>query len=112
MQRLIRKVNLNMDSLKSPSTQTTYKYHQEQFLATKPDPKTLDDISLTEHIEGYLGGMLESGLHYTYRNQAYQALKHYYSIRPNKKLLDWGEIKSCLGEIDNTGKKKGYKVED
>ena len=56
MQRVIKKVNLVNDSLGSERTKEVYAYHQSEFLKSKPDPKTLDDAALTEHIEGYLGG--------------------------------------------------------
>src|SRR5437899_10893987 len=104
MQRRISKVNLSRDSLKSPHTKDVYAYHIKEFLGTNPDPKTLDDAALTDHIEGYLKGMIESGLHSNYCKQAFYAIKHHYKYRPNKRLLDWDEIKSLLGEENHTGK--------
>ena len=57
--------------------------------------------------------MEESGLHYRYRCQFFYAIKHYYSTRPNKKSLDWDEIKKNIDKKNyNTGKKLGYTVEE
>ena len=50
MQRVIAKVNHRDASFKSPHTKDMYAYHMKQFLATNPDPKTLDDAALTDQL--------------------------------------------------------------
>lgn len=104
MLRQIVKVNHTSASIKSPHTKTMYEYHMKHFLDTKPP---LDDEGLTEHIEGFLVGMQQSGLSSSSCEQAYYAIKHYYTHKPNKTLLEWEEIKEVLGAKNHTGHKKG-----
>src|SRR5438552_781856 len=112
MQRVIAKVNPYSDTLKSKRTEEAYAYQIKEFLATPPDPRTLDNNALTEHIQGYLIGMRQSGVKSASPRQAFYAIKHYYTTKPNKRSLEWDEIKSVLGEKTNTGHKKGYTQEE
>src|SRR5438093_5409063 len=102
MQRVIAKVNHRDASFKSPHTKDMYAYHMKQFLATNPDPKTLDDAALTDHIEGYLEGMKQSGLSSSSCNQAYFAIHNFYTHKPNKKSLEWDDIKEVLPGNNHT----------
>ncbi|MGB7955637.1 MAG: tyrosine-type recombinase/integrase, partial [Candidatus Nitrosopolaris sp.] len=81
----------------------------KQFSPTNPPT---DNEKLTEHIEGYLVGMRESGLSSSSCNQAYFAIKHYYTHKPNKRSLEWEDIKEVgLGAANHTGHKKGFTPE-
>jgi hypothetical protein len=109
MQRVIVKVNHFSASLKSKRTEELYAYHMKLFKDTNPP---LDNDALTEHIEGYLEGMKQSGLSSSSCNQAYFAIRHFYTHKPNKKSLEWDDIKEVLGAKNHTGHKKAYKPED
>jgi hypothetical protein len=110
MQRVIVKVNHKDASFKSPNTKDLYAYHMKQFLTTNPPA---DNEGLTEHIEGYLEGMKQSGLSSSSCNQAYFAIQHFYTHKPNKRTpsLEWDDIKEVLPEKNHTGHKKGHKPE-
>jgi site-specific recombinase XerD len=108
MQRVIVKVNHVSASLKSKRTEELYAYHMKLFMGTNPPS---DNEALTEHIEGYLEGMKQSGLSSSSCNQAYFAIRHYYTHKPNKKSLEWDDIKDLLGANNHTGHKKSYTPE-
>jgi site-specific recombinase XerD len=108
MLRQIVKVNHVSASLKSKRTEEMYAYHMKQFFATNPPA---DNEGLTEHIEGYLEGMKQSGLSSSSCNQAYFAIRHYYTHKPNKRSLEWDDIKEVLPAPNHTGHKKGFKPE-
>ena len=97
------------DSLRSKHTKKQYQYQLNRFIKFVGDIHVLP-ITHDKHIIAYLLKMKEEGLSYSYRNLAFNAIKHYYVM--NDVILNWPKLSRFLGEntFDNT--LRGYTYQE
>jgi len=84
-----QQVNIFLDSLRSEHTKVQYQIQWDRYVKSKPiasqDPKIITNII------AYLMQMKQEGLSYSYRNTAFFAIEHYYTMEDDL-VLNWKKI--------------------
>lgn len=100
-----QQVNIFLDSLRSEHTKVQYQIQWDRYVKSKPiasqDPKIITNII------AYLMQMKQEGLSYSYRNTAFFAIEHYYTMEDDL-VLNWKKISKYLGEKTFDNEIRGY----
>ena len=105
-----QQVNIFLDSLNSKHTKEQYQIHWDRFRKTQPT-NTQDTKVVTNNIISYLMQMKAEGLSYSYRNTAFFAIKHHYTMVDDL-VLNWKKIAKLLGERTFDNEIRGYTREE
>jgi integrase len=101
-----RQVNIFLDSLNSKHTKEQYQIQWERY--QKSNPTTSQDTKvITNKIISYLMQMKSQGLSHSYRNTAFFAIKHHYTMVDDL-VLNWKKISKLLGEKTFDNEIRGY----
>lgn len=105
-----QQVNIFLDSLNSKHTKEQYQIQWDRY--EKSNPTTSQDTKvITNNIISYLMQMKQEGLSYSYRNTAFYAIKHHYTMVDDL-VLNWTKISKLLGERTFDNEIRGYSREE
>lgn len=103
-------INIFLDSLNSKHTKEQYQIHWDRY--QKNTPTTSQDTkAIQNNIISYLMQMKAEGLSHSYRNSAFSAIKHRYTMVDDL-LLNWHKISKLLGEKTFDNEIRGYTREE
>jgi integrase len=103
-------VNIFLDSLNSVHTKEQYQIHWDRYQKSKPTD-TQDAKVIQNNIISYLVEMKVQGLSHSYRNSAFSAIKHHYTMVDDL-VLNWHKISKLLGEKAVQNEIRGYTREE
>jgi integrase len=104
-----QQVNIFLDSLNSDYTKEQYLGHWDRYQKNAPTDSQ-EPMVIQNNIISYLMLMKREGLSHSYRNSAFSAIKHYYSM--NDIILNWRKISMFLGEKTSDNELRGYTREE
>jgi site-specific recombinase XerD len=91
---MAQQVNIFFDSLNSEHTKQQYQGHWERYLKSKPTDSQNTKI-IESNIIKYLVEMKVQGLSPSYRNSAFSAIKHHYTMVEDL-TLNWHDVSKFL----------------
>src|SRR2546422_9859671 len=103
-------VNIFLDSLNSKHTKEQYQIQWDRYQKNVPSTSQ-DNKVITNNIISYLMQMKQEGLSYSYRNTAFYAVKHHYTMVDDL-VLNWTKISKLLGERTFDNEIRGYSREE
>ena len=106
----MQQVNIFLDSLNSKHTKEQYQIHWDRYQKNAPIASQ-DTKIITNNIISYLVEMKVQGLSHSYRNSAFSAIKHYYTMTDDL-VLNWHKISKLLGEKAVQNEIRGYTREE
>lgn len=105
-----QQVNIFLDSLNSKHTKEQYQIQWERYEKSHPTASQ-DTKAIRNNIISYLMQMKLEGLSYSYRNTAFFAIKHHYTMVEDL-ILNWKKIAKLLGEKISDNEIRGYTREE